>query len=57
MNNTEIFYKFLEEYNLTGEEVANLFTDYHGTQLLSDDFMENLVDEGYEVPGFGEDED
>lgn len=32
---------------LDGETVAGLFTDYHGTQLLSDGFREHLQEEGY----------
>lgn len=31
---------------LTGEEVARLFTDYHGNQILDEDFKEFLEDEG-----------
>lgn len=32
---------------LSGETVAGLLTDYHGTQLLSEGFREFLADEGY----------
>jgi len=32
---------------LDGETVACLFTDWHGMQLLDDDFYEFLEDEGY----------
>ena len=31
---------------LSGEEVLNLLTDYHGLQLLSKDFKDFLEDEG-----------
>ena len=31
---------------LSGEEVANLFTDWHGLQLLDEGFKEFLEDEG-----------
>ena len=31
---------------LSGEQVANLFTDYYGCQLLTEDFKEFLEDEG-----------
>lgn len=31
---------------LSGEEVARLLTDYHGTQLLDEGFGDFLVDEG-----------
>ena len=30
---------------LNGEEVARLFTDYYGNQLLDEDFKEFLEDE------------
>ena len=32
--------------DLGAEEVLNLITDYHGLQLLSEDFKEFLEDEG-----------
>lgn len=31
----------------TGEQVAKLLTDYHGMQLLTDEFYEYLIEEGY----------
>lgn len=44
---------------LSGEEVARLFTDYHGTCLLSEDFRTFLGEEGVmpEVEDEEEDED
>ena len=36
---------------LTGEQVAQAFTDWHGTQLLTEEFMQNVREEY-----FGEDE-
>lgn len=39
----EIWNKLCE---LSGEEVLNLITDYHGCQLLNEDFKEFLEDEG-----------
>ncbi len=33
--------------NLDGEQVARLFTDYHGLQLLDDGFYEHMVEEGH----------
>ena len=32
---------------MSGEDVARVFTNYYGNQLLSDDFHKFLVDEGY----------
>jgi hypothetical protein len=40
---TEIYNKLCE---LSGEEVLNLITDYHGLQLLDKGFKEFLEDEG-----------
>lgn len=39
----EIYNKLCE---LSGEEVLNLITDYHGLQLLDKGFKEFLEDEG-----------
>lgn len=47
MTNLEKFEEMLGEGNITPDEVANLFLNYHGTQLLTDDFIEFLADEGY----------
>lgn len=38
----EIWYKLCE---LDGEEVARLFTNFYGNQLLSEEFKEFLEDE------------
>lgn len=32
---------------MSGENVARVFTNYYGNQLLSEDFCQFLVDEGY----------
>ena len=32
---------------MSGEDVARVFTNYYGNQLLSEDFHQFLVDEGY----------
>lgn len=43
---------------LTGEQVYDLFTGWHGLQLLDDGFMQHLIDEGYmEEEDEDEDED
>ena len=39
----KIWYKLCE---LDGEEVARLFTNFYGNQLLSEEFKEWLEDEG-----------
>lgn len=42
---------------LSGEDVARLFTNYYGNQLLTDKFAEFMVDEGYYVDIPDEEED
>jgi len=45
---------------LTGEQVRQLFTDFHGCQLLTKDFARHCVDEGMieaEAIGLDGDED
>ena len=32
---------------MSGEDVARVFTNYYGNQLLSDDFHQYLVDESW----------
>lgn len=58
---TEIKTKLIEALErMTGEEVLHLFLDFHGHQLLSDDFAEHCIDEGKvdaEEIGFGDEED
>lgn len=49
MNDTSKNYNILSEYidkfNLTAEQVLNLFVNYHGMQLMSDDFTQFINDE------------
>lgn len=33
--------------NMSGEDVARAFTNFYGNQLLTKEFAEHLVDEGY----------
>lgn len=40
---------------MSGENVARVFANYYGNQLLSEDFYQFLVDEGY-VESEGEEE-
>jgi len=48
--NYEKMVEIIERYNLGGEDVLRLFTDYHGLQLMSDNFLENTMDcEGYSL--------
>ena len=53
--NSELLLSLINEENLSGEEVFNMFTDWHGTSLCTKDFMENLRDcEGYRLPNTDE---
>ena len=50
MDNYNTFVEIIETYSLTGEDVLRLVTDWHGLQLLTDEFMDNLKEvEGYEI--------
>jgi hypothetical protein len=39
------FYEQLEQ--LTGEQVLQAFTDWHGMRLLTDEFLDFCIEEGY----------
>jgi len=39
------FYEQLEQ--LTGEQLLQAFTNWHGMQLLTDEFLEFCIEEGY----------
>lgn len=50
MDNYNTFIEIINTYGLTGEDVLRLVTDWHGLQLLTDEFMDNLKEvEGYEI--------
>ena len=45
---------------LTGEQVRQLFTDFYGCQLLTMEFAQHCVDEGWvdgDAIGLGDDEE
>lgn len=50
MNDTQRNYDILSEAiktnNISAEELLDAFTNLHGLQILDDDFMEFLEDEG-----------
>ena len=50
MNKVNKLYEIVRENNMTNEEVINLFLNYHGTQLITDEFIEFIEDEGYYIP-------
>ena len=37
--------KLIDEYNLDANDILQYFTDWHGLQLLDQNFMENLFEE------------
>lgn len=41
---------------MSGEDVAIMFCNYYGNQLLNDDFLDFLIDEGV-LPDYREDDD
>ena len=42
--------KCIEDMNLSGKEVLDAITDWHGLQILSDELIENLRDcEGWQL--------
>ena len=43
------FLEFVEEHNLTGEEVARLFINWHGTDLITKEFVKEIEDEGFRL--------
>lgn len=45
ITNMNTLYEIIDEYELTGREVADLFTCWHGAQLCDERFMENAADE------------
>lgn len=50
MNKVDKLYEIVKENDMTNEEVINLFLNYHGTQLITDEFIEFIEDEGYYIP-------
>lgn len=41
--------EMIENNDLSGTDVLQLFTDYHGLDLIREDFMEFVEDEGYDL--------
>ena len=42
--NWDTMKEIIDDYNLSGYDVLNLLTDWHGLNLLDRGFMENLID-------------
>lgn len=48
--NYNILEEIIETYELTGEDVLRIITDWHGLEILTDEFIDNLkYVEGYEM--------
>ena len=45
-NNYDKMFDIIRSNNLSSEEVLQLFTNWHGTQLLTNDFFEFIEEEG-----------
>ena len=43
--NYEIVSKLIEDYNLTPDQILQLFTNYNGLQIMTDDFVQFVNDE------------
>lgn len=47
--NANNLYEIIQERNMSGEEVFNIFTDWHGSYLVTREMCENLRDcEGFD---------
>lgn len=46
MNRIQI-YVYDQLCNMSGEDVANAFTNFYGNQLMDESFYKFLIDEGY----------
>ena len=56
IENGKSLYEIIVDRNMSGEEVFNMFTDWHGMQLITKAMCENLRDcEGFDE--FDDDED
>ena len=45
----EAIYEAIEENGLSGTEVLDILTDYHGLQLCTAGLMEHFQEEGYYI--------
>ena len=41
--NLETFSKLIEDYGMDGQDVLNILIAWHGTKLMSEEFMDNLL--------------
>lgn len=42
--NYETFMKMISDNGWSGEDVLNYLTDWHGLQLMSEEFIQNIID-------------
>ena len=42
--NYETMERIISDYGLSGEDVLNYLTDWYGISLLSESFIQNLID-------------
>jgi len=57
MNNYDIIEACINDNNLSGLTVLNLFIDWNGGQLLTSDFFDFIYNEGYLVECYDDDDD
>ena len=49
-NNSEVLFAYIEDNNISGADVFNMFEQWHGNQLFTKEMLENLQNcEGYEL--------
>ena len=44
MKNYETFVQMINDCGWSGEEVLKLITDWHGNQLMEEEFIQNIID-------------
>ncbi len=44
MENYETFVQMINDCGWSGEEVLKLITDWHGMQLMEEEFIQNIID-------------
>lgn len=56
-SNFDLIAEALDEGLISGEDLLRAFVNFHGNQLIEDDFIEFLNDEGFPIGDLEEDEE
>lgn len=54
--NQETFSRLIEDYGMNGQDVLEILIAWHGTQLMSEEFMDNLLRVEMDMDSFDEEE-